>query len=217
MYIGALRNSALICCVVVLAACASTNAAKLGTATADRPPVTWQSVRLFRIASQVPGRYEEIALLNSVGDSSFSSEAGMMKSMQQKAGKLGANAVILDSISEPSAGAKVAAAIFLVSAQRKGRALAIYVFPKDEQSALPSMPAAEQAPPRPVQYAPSVAPAPMVQRVVKVQTTTAAFTGNQRSLGEWGGQRKLQCEYAGGGARFWATVYGACPAEMIAP
>ena len=81
------------------------------------------------MASQVPGRYEEVALLNSAGDSGFTDEAKMFESMKKKAGEMGANAVVLDAVSEPGHGAKVAAAIFGVSAQRKGKALAIWIFP----------------------------------------------------------------------------------------
>lgn len=114
---------------LVLSGCVTTNAAVLGTQTEARPPVLPANVALFRFASQVPGRYEEIALLNSAGDSGFTDEAKMFMSMKKKAGELGGNGVILDAVSEPGAGAKVAAAIFGVSAQRKGKAIAIYIFP----------------------------------------------------------------------------------------
>ena len=101
----------------------------LGAITVPRPALLPNQVALYRIASQVPGQYEEVALLNSAGDSGFTDEAKMFASMKKKAGELGANGVILDAVSEPSAGAKVAAAIFGVSAQRKGKAIAIYVIP----------------------------------------------------------------------------------------
>jgi hypothetical protein len=82
----------------------------------------------------VPGKYEEIALLSSTGEAMWTNEEQMWNSMKKKAGKLGANAVILDAMSEPSAGAKVAAAFLGVGgAQRKGKAIAIYVFPPEEQ------------------------------------------------------------------------------------
>lgn len=116
--------------VATLSACVTTNAARLGTATENRPAVPPQNVALYRLASQVPGPYEEVALLNSSGDSGFTDEAKMFESMKKKAGEVGANGVILDAVSEPGHGAKVAAAIFGVSAQRKGKALAIWVFPK---------------------------------------------------------------------------------------
>ena len=125
--------AAAMLCVVVLSGCVTTNASMLGTASAQRPTVPPERVALYRNAEQVPGRYEEVALLNSEGDSAFTNEAKMFESMKKKAGEVGANAVILDALSEPSSGAKVAAAIFGVSADRKGKALAIYVFPPDAQ------------------------------------------------------------------------------------
>jgi hypothetical protein len=53
----------------------------------------------------------------------------MMESMRKKASEVGANAIILDAINEASAGAKVAAAVFGTGTQRKGRSIAIYVYP----------------------------------------------------------------------------------------
>lgn len=114
---------------LALAGCVTTNASLLGNTANKRPAVLAENVALYRTADQVPGKYEEVALLNSEGDSSFTNEAKMFESMKKKAGEVGANAIILDAVSEPSGGAKVAAAIFGVSAERKGKAVAIYVFP----------------------------------------------------------------------------------------
>ena len=119
----------VITVALLTSGCVTTNASMLGANTAARPALLPNQVALYRIASQVPGQYEEVALLNSAGDSGFTDEAKMFASMKKKAGELGANGVILDAVSEPSAGAKVAAAIFGVSAQRKGKAIAIYVIP----------------------------------------------------------------------------------------
>ena len=116
--------------VASLAACVQTNAVRLGNAPA-RAAVAPEAVAVYRTADQVPSKYEEVAILNSTGESRFTNEEKMFKSMQKKAAQLGANGVILDGISEPSAGAKVASAALGVSAQRKGRAIAIYVFPAD--------------------------------------------------------------------------------------
>lgn len=137
-----MKNTTLIALALtvagVLSGCVTTNAAVLGTQSEKRPAVLPADVALYRFANQVPRRYEEIALLNSAGDSSFTDEAKMFLSMKKKAGELGANGVVLDALSEPGAGAKVAAAIFGVSAQRKGKAIAIYIFP-GMQGQLPSM------------------------------------------------------------------------------
>jgi len=116
----------LIICLVLMAACVSVNTTKLGTG-ASRPPVPADQVAIYRTADQVPGKYEEIALINAKGDSTWTSEAGMFKQMKKKAGLMGANGIILDAISEPSAGAKIAGAVLGVGAERKGKAIAIFV------------------------------------------------------------------------------------------
>ncbi|MDH5203870.1 MAG: hypothetical protein OEW69_11540 [Nitrospirota bacterium] len=115
-----------------LASCVTTEAVKLGK-TAQRPPVFWEDVIVYRTADQVPGKYEEIALLSSTGDADLTGEKQMWDSMRKKAGELGANAIILDSMSEPSLGAKIVSTLFLVSADRKGKAIAIYIFPPEEK------------------------------------------------------------------------------------
>src|SRR5688500_12688816 len=115
---------------VALAACVSTNAVRLGSGPV-RAPVADSTVAIYRTADRVPGKYEDVALLNSKGESSWTDEAKMFRSMQKKAAELGANGIILDAVSEPSAGAKVASAIFGTGAERKGRAIAIFVIPAD--------------------------------------------------------------------------------------
>ena len=112
-------------------ACVSTNAVRLGT-TPQRPSIPSNQVAVYRTTDQVPGKYEEIALLNSTGESGWTTEAEMFDSMIKMAGSLGANAIILDAVSEPGAGAKIAAAFLGLSAERKGKAIAIFVFPKEE-------------------------------------------------------------------------------------
>lgn len=109
-------------------ACVSTNATRLGTAPM-RAPTDPAQIAVYRTASQVPGKYEEVALLNSSGESSWTNEAKMLNSMRKKAAEMGANAIVLDAISEPSAGAKVAGAFLGTGSQRKGKAIAIYILP----------------------------------------------------------------------------------------
>jgi hypothetical protein len=123
------RLALLIGIAFALAACVSTNATQLGTPTAQRTRLAPALVAVYRTAAQVPGKYEEVALLNATGSSSWTNESKMMNSMKKKAGQLGANAIILDAISEPSAGAKVAGAFLGTGAERKGKAIAVYVFP----------------------------------------------------------------------------------------
>lgn len=116
----------ILACLVVLSSCVSVNAVRLGP-SGYRPPIPVEDVVIYRTADQVPGDYEEVALLNAEGSTTWTNESGMIEAMRKKAGKLGANGVILDAISEPGASAKVAGAIFGVSVDRKGKAVAIFV------------------------------------------------------------------------------------------
>jgi len=117
--------------ILAMAACVTTSAVKLGT-VANRLTVPWKDVAVYRTADQVPGKYVEVALLVSTGSALWTNEAQMWNSMMQSAGKMGANAIILDATSEPSSGAKIAAAFLGVGgADRKGKAIAIYVYPQE--------------------------------------------------------------------------------------
>jgi len=116
--------------LLIAAGCVTTNAALMNPGLTLRPMVLPEQVRIFRTFKQVPGKYEEVALLSATGESNWTDEATMLQSLRKKAGDIGANAIVLNVIEEASAGAKVAAAIFGTGTQRKGRAVAIYVFPE---------------------------------------------------------------------------------------
>lgn len=131
---------AFVFIVAQFAACVHTNTTVLDAANI-REPIDPADVVIYTTAGRVPGDYEEIALLNSKADSASTSEAQMFKSMRKKAAKLGANAIILDAVSEPTVGAKIAAAVlFGTGAERKGKALAIYVIPGSKKIRHQSMP-----------------------------------------------------------------------------
>ncbi len=117
---------ALVASMIFLTSCVAVNVTRLGTGP-SRPRIPADQVAVYRTADQVPDRYEEVALLNGRGDSMWSSESAMFRRMKKKAGRLGANAIILDALSEPSAAAKIAGAVLGVGVERKGRAIAIFV------------------------------------------------------------------------------------------
>ena len=117
-----------VAAVVLLCACVSTQATRLGNGMI-RPPVPPDQVAIYRTAEQVPGKYEEVALLSSKGDYSSTDEEKMYRSMREKAGEMGANAIILQSVQEPSTGSKVARVLIGVPANREGKSIAIFVLP----------------------------------------------------------------------------------------
>lgn len=123
------RGVSFLLVMALISGCVRTNATLLGTAR-GRAALSPEGVAIYRTAAQVPGRYEEIALLHSKGPSTATNEPQMFESMREKAAEVGANGIILEAISEPSAGAKIAGAFLGYAAERQGKAIAIYVFPE---------------------------------------------------------------------------------------
>lgn len=117
----------VIFATMIMVSCVSTSAVQLGD-VGRRPLVPAWKVAVYRTADQVPCPYNEVALLVSTGDSLWTSESSMWKSMRKKAGKMGANAIILEATSEPNPGTKVLSFfLFGVGADRKGKAVAIFI------------------------------------------------------------------------------------------
>jgi hypothetical protein len=128
-----MKTFVLLVSLLFLFSCVETQVVKLGTPTV-RPVVAPENVAVYRTAAQVPGRYEEVALLTATGDIDLASQQALVKAMKKKAGALGANAIILDAMSEPSEAVKIASMLLSqVSAERKGKAMAIFVFPVEKK------------------------------------------------------------------------------------
>lgn len=121
-----MRRVMLMAVPFVLAACVQTNAAVLDV-TVVRAPICPDGVKIFPDTASIGGAYERVAILTSTGSSDYTSANGMLNSQRQRAAALGANGVLVGQIHEASSGAKVAGAIFGVSTQRTGEALAINV------------------------------------------------------------------------------------------
>ncbi len=114
---------------LLLAGCVSTNAVRVGNGPI-RPKVPISQILVYRTADQVPGKYEEVALINSKGDYRYTDEDKMINSAcARKLEKWVQNAVILgDALSEPSAGAKVARAFFGGAERKRARNRRLGVF-----------------------------------------------------------------------------------------
>ncbi|SRR6266496_447884 len=112
--------------VLLGVACVHTNAAVLDI-TQKLAPLCPDGVKVFSDTSKVGKPYQEVALLNSKGESGSTSEEGMIKSQRKKAAGLGANGIVLGGFQEPKAGTKIVGALLGTGAERKGSALAIYI------------------------------------------------------------------------------------------
>jgi hypothetical protein len=109
--------------------CVQTNAAVLDP-SASYQKTCPDGVVVYTTPERVGKPYREVALLNSKGESGWTSEAGMVNSQRKKAAEVGANGLILSGVDEPKAGTKIIGALLGTGSERKGKALAIYV-PED--------------------------------------------------------------------------------------
>ena len=112
--------------LLALAACVSTNAIQLNP-SAQRAPVCPNGVQIFTDSSRVGSKFDEVAILNSKGESGWTSERGMYESQRRKAAELGANGLIVQAVQEPKAGTKIIGALLGTGAERKGGAIAIWI------------------------------------------------------------------------------------------
>jgi hypothetical protein len=107
--------------IATLTGCVTARATML---TPDRyEPVHEDAVTVFLNATEVPESCVRIALIHASGDPSVTNERQMITAAKRRAGKIGANAILLSEIRDPRMDTRVAAEIFGVPADRKGEML----------------------------------------------------------------------------------------------
>lgn len=109
---------------LVLGACTSTRAVLLGEG-GPYPPVNEYDVRVFLDEDDVPVEYEEIALVTAKSDASWADEADLIRAMRKRAARLGADALIVGDVRDPTTLERVAEVLTDYEAQRRGRGVAI--------------------------------------------------------------------------------------------
>jgi len=117
-------QSAVMGVMLLLAGCVSVNKTVLNRSFMTQP-VAKEDVHVFFSSDTLPA-HERVAILSAKGDESLTDESQMIDKMREEAGKLGANAIVLNEIKDPSTGAKVASAVLGTTANRKGQAIAIF-------------------------------------------------------------------------------------------
>ena len=116
----------LLC--VAFTGCITTHATLVDPTATRYPRVSADSVRIFTDQSELDTlEFVRIAIIEASGSGEWTNQSEMLQAMRTKAGELGGNGVLLPRIEEPSAGAKVAAAIFGTGTQRKGNVVAVRV------------------------------------------------------------------------------------------
>src|SRR5688572_14714198 len=117
-------QSAVMGVMLLLAGCVSVNKTVLNRSFMTQP-VAKEDVHVFLSSDTLPA-HERVALLHAKGDEGMTDESQMIDKMREEAGKLGANAIVLTEVKDPTTAAKVASDILGTTANRKGTAIAIH-------------------------------------------------------------------------------------------
>ena len=118
--------------VVIFTGCVTTRATLLDP-TVRYPSTDPSMVRIFTTEEELEAyEFVRIAIINSSGNTTWTSRTKMIESMRKKAGEMGANAILMPDIDEPSAGAKIAGAVFGTGASRQGEVIALRILGEKE-------------------------------------------------------------------------------------
>ncbi|UCC25817.1 MAG: hypothetical protein JSU98_01725 [Gemmatimonadales bacterium] len=110
---------------LLLAGCVSVGKTVLDTSF-QANPVPRDDVYVYMPGDTVP-EHTRVAILDAEGDADLFNNADLLNKLREEAGKLGANAIIIGELEDPSTGARVAKAILGTTANRTGQAVAIFV------------------------------------------------------------------------------------------
>jgi hypothetical protein len=110
--------------IILLGGCVSARTTLLTGET--YPAVPEEEVRVFLARELMPASCERIAMIRMSGDSDLTTENQMIRRARQRAGQIGANAILIDYIRNPSTGTQIAAVLFGTPDDRKGRVAAFH-------------------------------------------------------------------------------------------
>jgi hypothetical protein len=111
-----------------IAACATRSHIVARTPALTLAPTCADAVPVYPDRAHVPYDYYEVALITAEGNSVYTGNGDILKSVRNQAASVGANGVVLDSLGASHATVKVlGAAVGSNDAERKARAIAIWM------------------------------------------------------------------------------------------
>lgn len=123
--------SLFIVAVLAISGCVSVNKSVLMTGL---DPVPMNEVQVYFDGDEIPD-HSRVAILHAAGSDGWTNPSQMIDKLRKEAGKLGANAIVLLGIKEPTAGERLVNAILGQSTdgERTGEAIAILIPPVEQQ------------------------------------------------------------------------------------
>ena len=110
--------------LLALTACVSVSKSVLQDRSAS--PVPQADVYVFLAGDTSPASCERVAILHASGHQDYTNEGQMLDKLREEAGKLGANAVQLQTMEDAGTGERVVSALFGVGSDRDSDAVALW-------------------------------------------------------------------------------------------
>ena len=128
MYRSIVTISSFLLVTLLVTSCVTTDVTRMNNKT--YPRVHPNDVQIFLSKEDIKSEFEYVALIFSEGNTNWTGKDDLIKKSRREAGKLGANAIIISGIDEPSSGAKVAGEVFGTGTERQGEIVAIRLLEK---------------------------------------------------------------------------------------
>lgn len=126
-----MRRMALIVSCAVLTGCVSVSKSVLTREFASNPvPRDDVYVFLTSAGDEIPASCKRVAILHASGPEA-ASEGKIVDKLREEAGKLGANAIWIQTMEEPGVGERVAGALLGLGVDKDSDAIALHCAPED--------------------------------------------------------------------------------------
>ena len=130
------RTLAAAVALIAVSACHTrTKVVSESPASVSLAPICADAVIVFDSYADVNSDYREVAILETQGNAVWTRDSDLRRSMQKKAAELGANAIIVDPTTHTKETVKlIGAAVGTGDADRKGKAVAIFIPAEDARA-----------------------------------------------------------------------------------
>lgn len=120
-----MKKTLALCALLALPSCVQTSTTVLDPTAAPLMAKAPEHVRIYLSPNDLPKGTRKIAAISARGDNGMTSSADFYKAVKREAASVGANGVLVNNVSEPTAGAQIAGAFLGYSAQRQATYTAV--------------------------------------------------------------------------------------------